>query len=291
LSEIVLTRLMPEEVRRLPDEDETEDLKKQCESLKRRLNQQNKWNLKPIAIGLALLGAFVLFLWMLINNSATATMLLIPTGTSLLALALLLYYLSPSRYLRDEVSNALMLTNTLNVRKMLKSLSMESRGIIMPGDPVQPIVLLVPLTDLDNGEIAAVTFDSRELSKARKKRNDQWLDPPGFGLFSYAKSIGAIFTENNLEEELKDAMSPGMELVQDVSVKIEGGIATVQLKKIVTAGVCSAIREEDPAICTQTGCPVCSFVGCAIVDATGKKARWTAVKEMGDAVEITFELI
>jgi hypothetical protein len=291
LSEIVLTRHMPEELRRLPDEDETEDLKKQCESLKRKLYQQNRWNLKRIAIGLALLGVFVLFLWMLVNNSAGATMLLVPTGASLLALALILFYLSPSRYIRDEVSNALMLTNTLNVRKMLKSLALESRGIIMPGDPAQPIVLLVPHEDLDSGDIAALTYDPREMSKARKKRNDQWLDPPGFGLFTYAKGIGAIFTENGLEEELMDAMNPGMELVQDLSVKIEGGTATVRLNKIATAGMCSAIREEDPAICTQTGCPVCSFVGCAIVDATGKKARSTAVNETGDAIEMTFELI
>jgi hypothetical protein len=291
LSETVISRYRPEEIRPLPGKDETENLKRQCESLKKKLNQQNRWGLKPIAIGLGLTGTAILALWLLIHSSATASMLLVPTGASLLALAILLFYLSPSRYLRVEVSVAMMLTNALNVRNMLKSLAIESKGIIMPGDPAQQIVLLVPYEDLGREEIKATTYDSREMTKARKKRDSLWLNPPGFGLFSYARTIGAVFTENNLEEELAEVMTSSMELVRDVSLKIEGDRANVRLHKMATAGMCSAIREEDPAICTQTGCPLCSFVGCAIVDATGKNTRATMVKEAGDVIDITFELI
>lgn len=282
---------MPEERRHLPGSDESEDLKKQCESLKRKLNRQNRWNLKPLAIGLGLSGIAILLLWLFLNSSATASMLLVPTGTSLLVLALLLYYLSPSRYLREEVSDAMLLASTLNVRKMLKSLAMESKGITMRGDPSQPIVLLVPHAGLERGEISAMKFESREIPKVRKRKDDLWLNPPGFGLFSYARSIGAVFTEGGLEEELDEVMTSGMELCRDVSVKLEGNMANVRLSKVVTAGMCSAIREEDPAICTQAGCPLCSFVSCAIVDATGKKARATAVKEAGGTIDMTFELI
>jgi hypothetical protein len=282
---------MMEEPSHLPGKDESEDLIKQCESLKRRLNQQYKWKLKPITIGLGLLGAIALLLGLLANDSNTAAMLLVPTGISLIALALLLYYLSPSRYLRDEVGIALMRTDTLNFRKMLTSLDIKARGIIMPGNQEQPIVLLLQQADPDQGKIKGLKFDPRGMSRFHKKKHEIWLDPPGFGLFAYTRSIGANFTEENLEEELREVMCSSLELVRRLDLKIEGDRATVRLNNMATQGMCSYIREEDSAICTQTGCPICSFVGCAIVDATGKKARAETVEETGKTIEITFELI
>jgi predicted nucleic acid-binding Zn finger protein len=117
------------------------------------------------------------------------------------------------------------------------------------------------------------------------------LLPPGYELYKYSQSIGAVFTPEGLENEIKDVMENGLELAASVSLKQDGNHITVTMKRLANEGMCIAIRREHPGICVQTGCPICSFVGCMVVSGTGKKARIEKVHVADHIVNITFELI
>ncbi len=99
------------------------------------------------------------------------------------------------------------------------------------------------------------------------------LEPPGYRLLAYAREIGATFTDEGLENEMKDALENSLELAGHVAVRREGDEVLVTMGDLANDGMCAAVRKESPGICTQTGCPVCSLVACMIAEGTGRMVR------------------
>jgi hypothetical protein len=59
---------------------------------------------------------------------------------------------------------------------------------------------------------------------------------------------------------------------------------------MANAGLCSSIRNIDPAICTRMGCPICSSIACMLVSGTGRKVRIEKVEDTGKALIVTYRL-
>jgi hypothetical protein len=55
--------------------------------------------------------------------------------------------------------------------------------------------------------------------------------------------------------------------------------------------MCRTLRKEGIVLCTQVGCPICSFIACAIVEATGRRVRIADVSVKGKKIDATFELV
>lgn len=242
------------------------------------------------SLALALLGALVTGFWLITNDGSTTSMLLLLAGISLLALSVILFFFSPSRYLRDDVSDALGLSNTLALHKVLSSLMVQSKGVYISDGPHGPVKVFLPLSALDGGEVASIVPGSGVFNVAGPIKGIS-LVPPGYGLFRYAVRIGAVFTDEGIENEIKDVMERGMELASSVNVKREGDRVVVSLRSIVNQGMCRSIRSEDPGICLRTGCPICSFAACMVSAGTGKKVRLDHVSVNGGTIHLTYELI
>jgi hypothetical protein len=274
------------------EKDQASGIEVQREKLRQKLDAQTRWALKPTAICLAALGLAILALWYLTNDESMMSMLLSLMGVSLLAIAIILYFFTPNRYLRDEVYNAMCETDVVSIRKILSSLLINSRGIYLPAKQAGSTKLFIPLSDSVEGlgtgafPVAGAVFNVSD-----KNLKGILLDPPGQGLFLYTQRIGAYFTPEGLESEIKDVMENGLELVAKVSVKTGDGLVQVELNDIACRGMCESIRETDPVICSQTGCPVCSLVGCMVADGLGRKVRIKDVDVSGRKIRLIIETV
>jgi hypothetical protein len=117
------------------------------------------------------------------------------------------------------------------------------------------------------------------------------LDPPGYGLLSCSRLLVPALTEDDLEDEFADLMVNGMELARKADLRRDGELVIVTMTDLANAGMCSAIRRENPRLCTQTGCPICSFAACMVADGTRRRVRIEGVDVNGNVVKATFRLL
>jgi hypothetical protein len=260
--------------------------------LRERLYRQYQASVRPAAAILVLFGILLMAAWYLTNDGSTMSSLLMLVGLSIIVLGFMLYVLSPETYVRGEVADALALSNTLDVGKMLSSLLMESKGIYLPEGTSRLLRVFIPVSkEMTGAEIAALEPKSETLSSSASGMGGLYLMPPGYGLFKYSQSIGAVFTPEGLENEIKDVLENGLELASSVDVKQDDVQVVVSMSRLANGSLCSAVRKESPQICAQIGCPICSFVGCMVVSGTGRKARIESIDATDHNVKVIFKLL
>jgi hypothetical protein len=257
----------------------------QRDELRRRPDVQNRQAIRPAAIGLSVLGIALLAFWYATDDRSVVSALLLLAGVTVLALAIMLYFLSPSKSLRDDVSDALAISSVTDVDMILSSLLIEGRGIYMPASDAGATKVFIPAS-IAPGETPSsgkvfVTGPSKGIL----------LDPPGYGLLSCARRISPPFTDEGLANEITDLMESGLELAHKVAVRREGDRVTVSMTGLVNAGLCATVRKESPKLCTRIGCPICSFAACMIADGTRRRVRIEGVEIKGKTVHATFEML
>lgn len=265
--------------------EEADVIRGQRDELRKRLDAQNRWAVRPAAMWLFALGAAILAFWLVTRDGSTQSSLLLLSGLTIIAIAILLHFLSPSRFLRDEVADAVAITGVMNQGKILSSLLIEGRGIYVPASEAGATKVFIPVSDATTDvPLSGGVFVGGE-------RKGMLLDPPGYGLLSCSRLICPVLTEERLENEIKDIMENGLELVRSVAVRREGDLVTVAMTDLANAGLCSAVRREHPRLCIQTGCPICSFAACMIADGTRRRLRIEGVEVSGAVVKATFRLL
>jgi hypothetical protein len=257
----------------------------QRDELRRRLDAQNRLAIRPAALGLFAFGAVILAFWLVTRSDSTQSSLLLLAGLTVGAVAILLYYLSPSRFLRGEVADAVAITGVLNQGKILSSLLIEGRGIYVPASEAGATKVFVPVSDTITDVPASGGIFVGGAGKG------VLLDPPGYGLLSCSRLITPALTEEDLENEIADLMVNGLELVRQAAAKREGGLVTVTMTDLANAGMCAAVRKENPRLCTGTGCPICSFAACLVSEGTRRRVRIESVEASGKVVTATFRLL
>ena len=217
-------------------------------------------------------------------------MLILLAGITVISLAILLYFLSPARFLRAEVADAMALSSVTNIEKVLKSLLVESPGVYIPAAQAGATSLLIPVSGkIDQSGMRQAA--SGIFIQPGTGAGGLMLEPPGYGLLAYVMGIGASFTDEGLESEVRDALENSLELAGNVTVKRQGDDILVSMRDLANSGMCAAIRKGHPGICMQAGCPVCSFVACAIAEGTGRMVRIERVSVKGRTLNATFKLL
>jgi hypothetical protein len=253
---------------------------------------KGQMGLKPAAASLGLFGVIVMLLWLAMNDGSTMAMLLLIAGLSIISVSILLFFLSPSVYLRSDVCDAMSISNTMSIGNLLTSLLVESRGIYIPAGDNGFMRVFLPLSSgISVEDINSIGLENAVFKVSGNGVKGLYLIPPGYGLFKYSRSIGAAFTKDGIENEIKDVVQNGLELASDVAVKREGDRVEVSLGNMANIDMCRAIRKESPGICSQIGCPVCSFVGCMVASGTGKKARIENTAVNDNTVKVTYKLM
>jgi hypothetical protein len=253
-------------------------------------------------MGLFLLGLALVALWFAFGYTASGydiaamldsvsgiSMLLMLTGVTVITLAILLYFLSPARFLRAEVADALGLSGMANIEKLLASLMIEARGVYVPAAQAGSTRLFIPI--YGEQDLAGLPVTGSLFVTPGAGAGGVMLEPPGYRLLSYVREIGATFTGEGLENEMKDALENSLELAGRVTVRVEGDEVLVSMGDLANAGMCATVRKESPGICTQTGCPVCSLVACMIAEGTGRMVRIERVSSKDRTLDAVFKLV
>lgn len=251
-------------------------------------------NLKLASVWILFIGIVSIAIWYFTNDGSMMSMLLLLAAITTITLAVLIYYLSPSKLLRSEVCDAMAVSGTLEIRKLLSSLYIESKGMYVPASIAGSTKVFIPTSgNIDKEMLQITNFNSTDkvFFMPEKGVKGILLSPPGYGIFQYAQRIGAHFATANVANEISDVIENSLELSEKVSIKVDNDQVCVILKNLVNHQMCKSIRREDPAICFQTGCPICSAVGCMIVNGTGKIAYIENIQVDGKTVNLEFRLI
>lgn len=268
-----------------------EVVKAQRDGLKRKLAEQNRWAMRPTATWLSLIGIAILVFWYLTKSGSAMSMVVFLAGITLLSLAVLLYFMSPARFLRAEVSDGEVLGNTTNVGKILSGMLIEAKGVHVPASQAGELKVFIPASDGQRIPFEAMKASGGIFILPKDGARGILLNPPGYGLMRQARQIGISFSDAGLENELKDVLEKGMELASVATVKRTGDEVHVSLTNLANTGLCQSIRKEQPGLCTQIGCPICSFIACAIVEGTGFPVRIKTITVEGNVLRTTFELL
>lgn len=267
-------------------------MKTQRDTLRQKLYKHSKWGLKPTAVGIAIIGIVVLGIWAISRDASATSMLMFLTGISVICIGLIMYYLSPYRHIRSEVCDAISISNVTNLNKVLSSLLIASKGIYLPAGQGGHTKVFIPVS-------AEIGFEGPDdlatttgiFSFSGKRVNGIVLEPPGQGLLTYSWNMGAMFTADGLEHEIKDLLENGLEIASKVNVFIDDNTVRVTMERVAIEGMCASVRREDPALCEQIGCPLCSFIACIVADGTGRKARIEKIIADRGKIDLTVELI
>ncbi|AFD00167.1 hypothetical protein Mtc_1413 [Methanocella conradii HZ254] len=244
--------------------------------------------MSSIAMAFALFGAVLLIMWWATNDGSTMSMLMALSAISIILLSIMLFFFSPYTYIRDDICDSMMVSNLLSLNSMLSSLLVVQPGIYAPVGNDGAIKVFIPASSLSDEDVSGIS-PGVDVFYTRGSVKGISLLPPGYGLFRNAVEMGAVFTGEGLEGEIKDVLENGMELAS-LSVSNEGDRVTVLMRNMANAGLCNSIRKADPAICTRMGCPICSSIACMLVSGTGRKVRIEKVEDTGKALMVTFRL-
>jgi hypothetical protein len=237
-----------------------------------------------LALGLALF-------YVSYDNSLTDTRSIFFTiaGISVVILAIVFYYLSPARFLRNDVCDAMCVTNTEFMYRTLMPLAVYRPVYVPPGISGDGRTLL--LVSEGGSRNTALNDGGIHVQGPGFGEKDIFVVPPGYGLMEHAKRLGATFTQEGLEDEMRDVLVNGFELAGRVRMVKSQDRVSVELRNVAVATLCAKLRKSDPDICAGTGCPLCSFVGCMITEGTGRKAVLEKANTRGKKIWLSFRLI
>lgn len=236
-----------------------------------------------LLLGLALFGASYAS-----GLSHTWSIFLAIAGIAVVLMAILFFYFSPSKFLRDDVCDASCLTNTEFMYRTLLPLAV-SRPVYVPavisGDR-RTLLLVSGGSDRETvPDAAGMYVHDRGFGE-----KGIYVVPPGYGLMEHARRLGATFTAEGLEDEMRDVLVNGFELAGKVAVEKSQDHISVELRNVAGATLCATLRKRAPGICTSTGCPLCSFAGCMVAEGTGRKTVLDEANARGKTIRLSFRL-
>ena len=119
----------------------------------------------------------------MLDSVSRMSMLILLAGVAVIALAILLYYLSPARFLRAEVADALTLSGVANIEKLLAALLIEARGIYVPAAQAGSTRLFIPVSG--EPDLAGLPATGNLFVTPGEGAGGIMLEPPGYRLLAY----------------------------------------------------------------------------------------------------------
>lgn len=239
---------------------------------------------------LVIFGILLIWASFLENVSSQLAITMALAGISITAASILYFFVSPSRLIDSEVSDAMSLSNAVLVNTLLEPLIGDAKGVYIPSSAIGVTQVLIMTQD---SEFSKAYLDKAASVTGINTGNNSciFITPPGYGLYSYVESLGASFTHEGLEDQIRDVLVNGLELAPSAEVSYIQGSVQVRINGLSDSPLCKAMRQTGERACKLVGCPICSFIACMVVEGTGMRAMVSNVKLDESAVILTYRLL
>jgi predicted transcriptional regulator/uncharacterized protein YuzE len=209
----------------------------------------------------------------LASSAFYASSILAFIGLGLAFWGALLLYITPTRYVKLDLLNAIAPSTLVNIEKMLTSSKLNGKGIYLPPKY---------LKDFESSLIFIPSKANQTLPKPEEIDEEKlysenpeglFITPPGLALSKlFEKELGTSFTKtdvNYIQNNLPKLLIEDMEIAENVEVEVKEDLITVEITKHIFSEICEEIRKL-PKTHETIGCILSSAIACALAKATGK---------------------
>jgi len=230
-----------------------------------------KYKRKPSGVVgyiLLLLGAIALFSSIVYVSSILALI-----GLGLTFWGALFTFMRPVRYVKSSLLDSTAISTVSNVRRLIADLGYRGKGIYLPPRYLKGLREGKVFISSKKDSIVPTVEEIGKENIFLKNPEGICLNPSGLGLVNlFEEELGINLAKtdlNYLQDNLSKLFVEGLEIAEDLEMRIRGNIVQVKMTKTIYRDICNEIRKL-PSICSSFGCPLCSSIACALARASGK---------------------
>ena len=185
----------------------------------------------------------------------------------------LLLYITPTRYVKLDLLNAIAPSTLANIERMLTSSKLNEKGIYLPPKYLKDFESSLIFIPSKANQTLPRPEEIDEEKLYSKNPEGIFLTPPGIALSKlFEKELGTSFTKtdlNYIQNNLPKLLIEEMEIAENVEVEIKDNLITVEIANHIFSEICEETRKL-PKTHEAIGCTLSSAIACALAKATGK---------------------
>jgi len=185
----------------------------------------------------------------------------------------LLLYITPTRYVKLDLLNAIAPSTLANIEKILTNAKINQKGIYLPPKYLKDFESSLIFIPSKANQTLPKPEEIDEEKLYAKNPDGLFLTPPGLTLSKlFEKELGTSFTKtdlNYIQNNLPKLLIEEMEIAENVEAEDKDDQITVKITKHILSEICQETRKL-PKTHEAIGCPLTSAIACALAKATGK---------------------
>jgi len=185
----------------------------------------------------------------------------------------LLLYITPTRYVKLDLLNAIAPSTLANIEKILTSSKLNEKGIYLPPKYLRDFESSLVFIPSKNNKTLPRPEEIDEEKLYSKNPEGMFLTPPGIALSKlFEEELGTSFTKtdlNYIQNNLPKLLIEDMEIAENVEVITENNMIIVEVTNHIFNEICEETRKLQKTH-EAMGCPLSSAIACALAKATGK---------------------
>jgi uncharacterized protein YuzE len=250
-----------------------------------------RFSTRIVAFSILILGLIALAASAFYNSSILAFI-----GLGLTFWGALLFYITPTKYVKLELLNAVAPSTLANIEKMLTSSKLNEKGIYLPPKYLRDFESSLVFIPSKNNKVLPKPGEIEEEKIYSKNPEGIFLTPPGLALSRlFEKELGTSFTRtdlNYIQNNLPKLLIEDMEIAENVEVEIKEDLITVEITNHVFSEICQETRKLSKTH-EAVGCPLSSAIACALAKATGKPVtiEKEELSEDGKTTKIQYRIL
>jgi hypothetical protein len=185
----------------------------------------------------------------------------------------LLLYITPTRYVKLDLLNAIAPSTLANIEKMLTSSKLNEKGIYLPPKYLRDFESSLVFIPSKNNKTLPRPEQIDEEKLYSKNPDGLFLTPPGLALSKlFEKELGTSFTKtdlNYIQNNLPKLLIEETEIAENAEVITENNVIIVEVTNHIFNEICEETRKLQKTH-EAIGCTLSSAIACALAKATGK---------------------